>query len=110
MFNWLYDAPNDDVQLVIDAAIRKLAGKPKNPSKPDAVLKKMGYQLSIVRALNKLTQAQMAQELGVTAAVVSQWENGKKPIPVREVCSVYPELFPRLRRAGIYAYKGESYV
>ena len=41
--------------------------------------------LNYIRNLYKKTTVDLAEELGVTNGLISQWEQGKKPIPAKRV-------------------------
>lgn len=54
--------------------------------------------LEYIRKLYGDTTIALAEKLGVTNAIISQWENGKKPIPEKrlsELSKIYDDLPPK---------------
>lgn len=48
--------------------------------------KKIGQNIQYYRKRNKLTLRQLAERIGVTHSIVSQWENGlKEPTPTNRM-------------------------
>lgn len=54
---------------------------------PTEVLMADGVTLSLkdVRTRLKLTQAEMAQRIGVSQGIYSQWETNKRPMPAKYI-------------------------